>query len=957
MTVRERAWEPQLRRILASAAAGTPALGLVEGQAGMGKTHLVRWLLGLPELHRVPRLAVTFSPAGTPVVLDTAGSEGFAPAASAAGAASSGRHRPQVDPQSPHFPPPATVPYHGLEMLLEADEPTLLVAEDVHRADGPTRALLQRLLARPPARLGTVLTYRPEELGTPGLPLGAAVDYPSKLAVVRVRLEPLDADEVRFCAAAVFGEQRCSAEFAARLHERSGGVARVVADLLGALDDGRERERYTARDVDTAPVPVRLTELVLDRMVALTHEQRRIVWAAAVLDEAVDARELTGVAGLPADSGREALLAALDAAALHECGDGRYGFQAPMAAAAVYEVLPGPIRQELHRRAAQVLARRQPVPWTRLAHHRRSCGQARGWLRSVERAARGAAQAGDHQAAISLLEETLADALLPQAARPRLALLLARSAVVGLRSDQTVEVLRRIVDDKVLPTELRGEIRLDLGLLLSNQVGRGGEGRAELERAVDELQGRPALAARAMSALAMPYWPGGSLAENLAWLERAEVAAAESGDPVVRAAVAANRAAALMSAGDPAAWALVEQLPRDNSELACRLHVARGLCNTADAAVWLGHYQRAAGLLAEGLEQAARTGAAYAEQTGRGTMLRLEWATGQWTGLAARARALVAETGEMPLIAADARLVLGLLALAKGEWGEVTAWASDAGSPARGDGAVPLSAAASGARIRLALARQDLDAAAAEAARAWARLRDKGVWVWAAELAPWAVEAAVRAGEPGTAQEMVAEFAAGLDGRQAPAAMAALDWSRAVLAEAAGETEAGAAHFRQASKGYAALPRPYEAALAEEGAGRCTLAAFGDATRDGPGAASAGLDELSCAAQRLDELGAVWDAARTRATLRAHRMDEQRPPGRPGYGDHLSPREREVALLAGTGLTNREIATTLHLSPRTVEQHVARAMRKLGAQCRKDLGTAGLANPRAAGTGLRRSGA
>ncbi|WP_199781657.1 helix-turn-helix domain-containing protein, partial [Streptomyces sp. HCCB10043] len=45
----------------------------------------------------------------------------------------------------------------------------------------------------------------------------------------------------------------------------------------------------------------------------------------------------------------------------------------------------------------------------------------------------------------------------------------------------------------------------------------------------------------------------------------------------------------------------------------------------------------------------------------------------------------------------------------------------------------------------------------------------------------------------------------------------------------------------------------------------------------------------------------------------------------------------EVAQLASSGLTNREIAATLHLSPRTVEQHIAGAMRKTGALSRRDL--------------------
>jgi DNA-binding CsgD family transcriptional regulator len=44
-----------------------------------------------------------------------------------------------------------------------------------------------------------------------------------------------------------------------------------------------------------------------------------------------------------------------------------------------------------------------------------------------------------------------------------------------------------------------------------------------------------------------------------------------------------------------------------------------------------------------------------------------------------------------------------------------------------------------------------------------------------------------------------------------------------------------------------------------------------------------------------------------------------------------------VAELAGRGHTSPEIANALFLSPRTVESHVASAMRKLGVASRRDL--------------------
>ncbi|WP_405605270.1 AAA family ATPase [Streptomyces sp. NBC_01410] len=51
----------------------------------------------------------------------------------------------------------------------------------------------------------------------------------------------------------------------------------------------------------------------------------------------------------------------------------------------------------------------------------------------------------------------------------------------------------------------------------------------------------------------------------------------------------------------------------------------------------------------------------------------------------------------------------------------------------------------------------------------------------------------------------------------------------------------------------------------------------------------------------------------------------------------LTSREREIAGLVAEGLTNQAIATKLHLSPRTVESHVARVYRKIGVSSRAAL--------------------
>ncbi|MFF3323690.1 LuxR C-terminal-related transcriptional regulator [Streptomyces sp. NPDC002889] len=952
----DAAGERWLTRVLAADAddATDPALLLIEGAAGTGKSRLVTRLLDAalhtPSAAGTPAhsVMVSFSSSGTTVKRRPFPSTVTAsPAVSSPTGSSPAARTAPPPPRNPDRPRPAPdTEAHELPELpatlasLQArGDRVLLVAEDVHRADRNSVGLLRRLLERPPAGLAVALTYRPEELREPGLVLGRGAHFPAAMSVLRLRLDPLGTEQVREVVEEGLGGERCPSELVARIHERSGGVAQVVTDLVRLLrESGEDRERYSVRDLDAVGVPPRLADLALGRSAALKERLRPVVWAAAVLDEPVEASELISVAGLKSDEGTRALIAALRAGVLTEDDQGMYGFFVPMAARAVYREAPGPLRGQMHLRAAAVLAHRQPVPWVRLARHRRHGGQVRGWLRAVEQAALQCQAAGDHQAAIDLLEDTLSRTTVPLGARARLAPLLAHSAVLGLRSDQTVTVLRQILDEQSLPAAVRGEIRLDLGLVLCNQAVAGLQGWLELQQAVEELEERPVLAARAMSALAMPLLPAVPLERNLYWLHRAEKAAADSGDAEAVTAVTANRAGALMYVGDPAAWQVLERLPKDTGEPVQQQHVARGLCNAADGALWLGHLGRSRELLREGLELATRGGASYVEQGARGTALLLDWAEGNWSDLSARARSFLAEADTMPGPAADARIVLGLLTLARGEWQQTTAWLAEKGPTGPEGSAVPHAAAASGALIRLALNRDDVETAVSEASLAWDRLRDKGVWVWAAELAPWAVEATLRAGRRETAQKMVAEFAAGLEGRQAPSSSAALHWCRALLAEEDGEWDTAGPLFRRAATVYAGLPRPYSSIMTTEGAARCTLASD-------PGAASA-VEELASCVQQLSDMGAVWDAARIRAVLRSHQpVEEQRPRGRPSYGDQLSPREQEVADLAATGLTNREIAATLHLSPRTVEQHVSRARRKLESQSRQNLARARAQRP------------
>ncbi len=54
----------------------------------------------------------------------------------------------------------------------------------------------------------------------------------------------------------------------------------------------------------------------------------------------------------------------------------------------------------------------------------------------------------------------------------------------------------------------------------------------------------------------------------------------------------------------------------------------------------------------------------------------------------------------------------------------------------------------------------------------------------------------------------------------------------------------------------------------------------------------------------------------------------------------LTPSERRIAQLAASGQSNREIAQTLFVTPKTVEYHLRNVYRKLDVQGRRELAPA-----------------
>jgi DNA-binding CsgD family transcriptional regulator len=67
-------------------------------------------------------------------------------------------------------------------------------------------------------------------------------------------------------------------------------------------------------------------------------------------------------------------------------------------------------------------------------------------------------------------------------------------------------------------------------------------------------------------------------------------------------------------------------------------------------------------------------------------------------------------------------------------------------------------------------------------------------------------------------------------------------------------------------------------------------------------------------------------------------LSEPGPAGAGGTSwEELTPTEQWVALLTSRGLRNKELADTLFVSPKTIEQHLGRIYRKLGLRSRTEL--------------------
>jgi DNA-binding CsgD family transcriptional regulator len=829
---------------------------------------------------------------------------------------------------------------HALEELV-GQGPLVLALDDAHWADPASVELLAYLLRHSVAGpLLFLFTYRPHQ--TPELLLHATAAATREGRASTLELDPLtpeEADELL--------DDRLDGSARSAIYEQTGGNPFYLTELA-RLDDVdayllSEGPQLDAADPGRVPPSVRAA--MAHEVNAVSPDARALLEAAAVVGEPFELELAAGVARLDEaiaiealnELGNEDLIRATDT-------PGRYAFRHPILRRAVYESAETGFTLSAHRRAAELLEQWGASPVARAGHVERSARM--GDLEAI-----AVLTAAADQAALTAplnAARWLAGALrlLPADAPPcrRLELLIPLATALGT-SGQVEEARARLaealpllpVDEVVLKARLVGAMaRLD------HMAGRHGGARELLQRALTEVGEGPSAGSTALKLeLAMDHWLADDWEQTVAIAEQTRADARVLDDALSYATATGleavgrgylgqlERAAAL---ADEAAG-IVDGLP--DSELAARV----------EALVIISHAEFG------GIERAADS----ARHANRG--IAISRATGQdsWYVMLQSERCV-------------ANLLLGRLA----EASEAADLALESGRL----GHFQPQIWALTLRCWVDLLKGDLSRAIAHGEEATAIVERTGTglfnWVAYACLAM----AMVDAGQPTRARDLILDHAGGPDLELVERGWLAHWYETLTLAAlGAGDVDAARDWADRCQAAAEAFPTPGR--LAEARYARAALALYRGqgaqavelsvAAAEGFTAADWPIDTARArilAARGLRSLGqrtraipllrrsyAELDACGARGyrdeAARELQLLGDRPPPKRGLGaaqrvsfERLSPREREVAELVARGMTNRQVADKLFVSPKTVESHMTRILDKAGVPNRAALAAA-----------------
>jgi class 3 adenylate cyclase/DNA-binding NarL/FixJ family response regulator len=900
--------------VVGAAVAGRGSLVVVEGEGGIGTTHLVE-----AAASRARAMGARVLWAGADELeLDRPGRLLFEWASALAVPLVTG---PEADAGAAGFTL-VTAIADAVEHAA-ARAPVVIVAEDLQWADELSLRGIASLLRRvDPLPIVAIVTMR----AVPRPPLLDAVLRSGPVAATRrVQLEGLDAVAVAALASAHAGAPP-GPRLTARLDGAAGNPLYLL-EILRALDeDGRTRVRSGLAEIDDDELPRGLRATVVRRVQSLPPEAVDLLRLASLLGRSFTLADLATVAGQRVVDVAARLQPTVDAAVVTGSGD-TLSFRHDVLREAIYDDMAPAIRTDLHAAAGRALSH-SGAPVLQVARQL-ELGARPGDLLAVEWLERAAIETAalDVAQAVALFEQALRVAGLGWAGRRRVELAMLEPLAMSGRVADAQALGRRLLEEGL---DSADELAVRRGLaVVAASAGDLGSAVEEAAKA-SAVPGVPPVEAAVLKCLeaSMAFLVGRSADEVRATAEEtAAVAAREPADEPLLTALA-EQALGLVEGAAGYYDRALEHARRSSRAVATPTSRLGYLIPELWEGTFLLHLDRfdeALPIWAAQQRRAEATGAmALLVQTHTATAL-LHYFAGRWDDGAAELETAQAGADEYGNRAHDVGInaVLAWLGLATADPAATTA------ALAAGEAALAHARHLMGVEVLLYV-KSRVAAESGAVAEAYELLRT--AWTLAEPLrgltqvrylAPDLVKLALANDDEPGARE-VADVLHELAGRSSAIS------GRAAAVRASGLIDRDADALVHAADLYRSSPRRFEAAFACEDAGRALAAA---------GRNEEAVALLEEAADLQLGFGATGELARVDSLLRdlgARRRRARRAPAAQGW-EALSPTETKVVELVAQGLSNPQIAATLYVSRRTVETHVSHVFRKLEVASRAEL--------------------
>jgi DNA-binding CsgD family transcriptional regulator/tetratricopeptide (TPR) repeat protein len=926
-------------RRLGEAAGGAGQLLFVAGEAGIGKTRL----LGAVTRHAETRNFSVVQAAAYPgdaesyggLLMDLAGDLKRAdePGLSRLGAWLSARLRATTSTAGDAHRRRRLLVQDLVDPMIanQSARPLLVILEDLHWADGLSLEVLGHLAGRLRTRpILVAAAYRSDELD-PGLPM---TELRTRLLAQRlaeeIRLPRLSREQTARLTADLL-RRPAPADVVNAIHERSDGIPLHVEELLAALDHRSLGGRSGAM-VLASGVPDTLSDAVLRRVSRLNTTSREVASAAAVIGRSFDFDLLTSVAD--ADPGIVAeAVRALQSAHLVVPGadDVTFDFRHALIRDTLYADTDLPARRLLHGRVAMAAVDRGYRDAMISAHFELARRGDLAYGHAIA-AARTARSISAHREALELYRRAVrtAPAELPPRDRMDLYAALADEAAAVDDNENAVAAYQMAID---LASDM-GDVRAGAALVpaqvaVAHLLGDDLATRIRvLQAALDSIDGVPGTdreRIRLLSAMSAAYMLDRRLDEALQNGERSRAESRRIDDGEADITTATTYGSVLVFAGRMGdGWVLLESAVARARDARQDSEAARAYRMIGSSASVLVEYERAEHWLAEGIRYADGVELWNHRHYMAAHLAHVQWATGRWSAATETAERALADGRGGITTRITALYVLGYLAMGRRDRDRATDLLRQALSLGEHMNELQRLSPPLWGLAELARCYGEHDAAIAFCERGY---RASAPVMDAAYLFPFlvtGVRAHIAAGDVDAAEEWSNRLATVLTARAIPGTLAAIDHATGLVRLARRDIDGASVALAAASESWRSRRRFWESSwstldLAEIAA---RSRRRGEAARlVGDVRAEASVVGAETIIQAADASARSFVGGRTDA------------PWHP-----LSRREFDVAELVSAGLTNREIAQRLVLSPKTISAHVEHILTKLDAARRAEIG-------------------